>query len=390
MKALQERLTDFHLNRQQPTLSIKYRLMASNEFAFYRATCHLFYEELSSFHMHLHSPLVWCCGDLHLENFGSYRANNGLVYFDINDFDEAMLAPATWELARFLTSIGMAADQWRYSSQEAEDLMLVVLKAYSHQLMQGKAYAIERETSPPLIQEFFKMAEKQREKELIKARVDRKEEKLKIIKNKTLPIDSETYKLLKQEVGIFLKEEYGFFKIKDIAFRIAGTGSLGVKRYVILVEDKRQDKLRLLDLKQALPSSLAPFANFPQPGWPSEAERIIFIQRMMQYALPRFMTSLTIGEDEFVLKQMQPSSQKIDHSLCHKKLENTETVMITMAQALASAQIRSASRKGSADVDTLIDFSTHPLWQTELIQTSLELVHRMKNYFLEFQKTSDK
>jgi uncharacterized protein (DUF2252 family) len=390
MKSLQERLTDFHLNRQQPTLPLKYKLMASNEFAFYRATCHLFYEDLSVSYVSLDGPLVWCCGDLHLENFGSYRANNGLVYFDINDFDEGMLAPATWDLVRFLTSIGMAAGLWRYSTKEAENLMLVVLKAYSQQLVQGKAYAIERETSPQLIQEFFRMAEKQREKELIKARVDRKKEKLKIIKNKTLPLDGETYKFLKQEVSNFLKEQYGFFKIKDIAFRIAGTGSLGVKRYVILVEDKRQNKLRLLDMKQALPSSLAPFVKSPQPHWSSEAERIISIQSMMQYALPRFMKSLSVGEEKFVLKQMQPSAQKIDHSLCHRKLENTETIMTTMAQALASAQIRSASRKGSVDVETLIDFSTHPLWQTELIHTSLELVHKMKNYFLEFQKISNK
>jgi uncharacterized protein (DUF2252 family) len=386
MKSLQERLLEFHLNRQQTTLTLKYRLMASNEFTFYRATCHLFYEDLSAFSSFANGPLVWCCGDLHLENFGSYRAENGLVYFDINDFDESALAPATWELARFLCSIGMAADLWKYSSQEAEELMLISIKAYTKQILHGKAYAIERETSPPLIQEFFKMAEKQREKELIRARVDRKKEKLLIIKNKTLPLESELYKSIKQEVSNFLKEQYGFFKVKDIAFRIAGTGSLGVKRYVILVMDQRQDKLRLLDIKQAMPSSLSPYLSIPQPAWASEAERIVSIQSLMQYALPRFMATFTMNEEKFVLKQMQPSSQKIDHSLCHKKLKNVETVMTTMAQALASAQLRSAARKGSATVDALMDFAAQSLWQNELIEASLGLTHTIKSYFKEFQR----
>src|SRR5882672_12962881 len=197
MKTLDERIKEFHKNRREPTREMKYELMADNEFTFFRATCHLFYEDLANQPALKHGPLVWICGDLHLENFGSYRAANGLVYFDINDFDEALLAPASWELVRFLCSIGMAADLWKYSSKEAEELMLVVLKAYTRQLAEGKAYAIERETSPPLIQEFFAMAEQKKEKELIQARVDRKKEKIKIIKDKTLPIDRETFQEVK-------------------------------------------------------------------------------------------------------------------------------------------------------------------------------------------------
>ncbi len=384
MKSLKDRIKEFHQNRQQPTLALKYKLMADNEFTFYRATCHLFYEDLSEKVAINQGPLVWVCGDLHLENFGSYRASNGLVYFDINDFDEAILAPAPWELARFLCSIGMASDLWSYSSKEAEALMLLALKAYTQELAGGKAYAIERETSPPLIQNFFEMAESQKEKEMIKARIDKKKERLKIIKNKTLPIDKELHHLVKSSVNDFLREYYNHLKIKDVAFRVAGTGSLGVKRYVLLVKDLRHDKWRLLDVKQALPSSLAPYLKSSQPNWPSEAERIVSVQGLMQYAMPRFMGTLSIGNEEYVLKQLQPSAQKIDHALCHKKMKNVETVMITMAQALASAQLRSAARNGSADVEALIKFSKNVLWQADLVQTAVDYTATMKNYFLEY------
>ncbi|HEV8515689.1 MAG TPA: DUF2252 family protein [Cyclobacteriaceae bacterium] len=386
MKTLEARIKEFHQNRQQPTIELKYKRMADNEFAFFRATCHLFYEDLAKETPMKQGPTVWACGDLHLENFGSYRAANGLVYFDINDFDEAALAPAPCELVRFLCSIAMASDLWKYSSKEAEELMLVVLKAYTRQLAEGKAYTIERETSPSLIQEFFEMAERQKEKELIKERVDRKKEKLKIIKGKTFSLDKKTYQLVRESVNDFLKEHYGFLKVKDVAFRIAGTGSLGVKRYVLLVRDSRQDKLRLLDVKQALPSSLAPYINLTQPKWSSDAERVVTAQGLMQYALPRFIGIVPIGDEKFILKQLQPTSQKIDHTLCNKKMKNVETVMTTMAQALASAQIRSASRKGSADVESLMKFSIQSLWQANLIQTAVDYSLEMKNYFREYKE----
>jgi uncharacterized protein (DUF2252 family) len=386
MKKLEDRIKEFHANRSEPTREMKYELMADNEFTFFRATCHLFYEDLAKEATLKEGPPVWVCGDLHLENFGSYRASNGLVYFDINDFDEALLAPASCEVVRFLCSIGMAADLWKYSSTEAEELMLVVMKAYTRQLTEGKAYAIERETSPPLIQEFFAMAERQKEKELIKARIDPKKERLKIIKGKTLSPDNETHQQVKESVNDFLKEKYGFLKVKDVAFRIAGTGSLGVKRYVLLAWDLRQDKWRLLDVKQALPSSLAPYVHGSQPQWSSEAERIVTVQGLMQYALPRFTGIVPIGAELFTLKQLQPSSQKIDHTLCHKKMKNVETVMTTMAQALGSAQIRSASRKGSADVESLMKFSVQSLWQANLIQTAVDYTHVMKDYFQEYRK----
>ncbi len=198
MKTLESRIKEFHASRYKPTLEMKYKLMADNEFTFFRATCHLFYEDLGFHSSLLHGPASWVCGDLHLENFGSYRASDGLVYFDINDFDEALLAPVSCELVRLLCSIGMAADLWKYSSKEAEVLMQVVLKAYTAQLAEGKAYATARETSPPLIQEFFSMAERKKEKELIKTRVDRKKEKIKIIDGKTFQLEKETFQLVKE------------------------------------------------------------------------------------------------------------------------------------------------------------------------------------------------
>ncbi len=170
-----------------------------------------------------------------------------------------------------------------------------------------------------------------------------------------------------------------------MAFRVAGTGSLGVRRYVLLTRDLRQDKWRLLDVKQVLPSSLLPQSKVPQPKWSSEADRVVAVQGLMQYAPPRFIGVAPVGDEKFVVKQMQPSAQKIDHTLCHKKMKNVETVMTTMAKALASAQIRSASRKGSAGVEELMKFSLQSMWQASLVQTAVDYTKVMKEYFREYQ-----
>jgi len=89
MRDLVERIRSFNEGRDPELLRRKYQRMSANPFAFFRGTCHLFYEDWPVNSPLNTSPPVWISGDLHLENFGSYKGDNRLVYFGINDFDEA-------------------------------------------------------------------------------------------------------------------------------------------------------------------------------------------------------------------------------------------------------------------------------------------------------------
>ena len=91
MSNLYDRLTAYNRGLLREMLPMKYEAMAENAFRFYRGTCHLFYEDLVVADPLPFSPQVWICGDLHLENFGSYKGDNKLLYFDLNDFDEGLL-----------------------------------------------------------------------------------------------------------------------------------------------------------------------------------------------------------------------------------------------------------------------------------------------------------
>ncbi len=99
-----QRILAFNQNRDGLTLPLKYAAMRESSFRFLRGSCHLFYEEINKAQLPA-SPPAWLCGDLHLENFGSFKGSDRQVYFDINDFDEAILGPALWDIIRLMTSI---------------------------------------------------------------------------------------------------------------------------------------------------------------------------------------------------------------------------------------------------------------------------------------------
>ena len=100
MTAVASKIKQFNSGRNPQLLKKKYENMRSNAFVFYRGSCHLFYQGLPSQSILEQSPPSWICGDLHLENFGSYKADNRNIYFDINDFDEGVLAPCLFDVAR--------------------------------------------------------------------------------------------------------------------------------------------------------------------------------------------------------------------------------------------------------------------------------------------------
>ena len=100
MHSSTQKIIDFNNDRLPEMLIWKYRFMRENMFRFFRGTCHLFYDDLSKAADFPQEPIAWISGDAHLENFGSFRADNGQVYFDLNDFDEAILALVPWEVVR--------------------------------------------------------------------------------------------------------------------------------------------------------------------------------------------------------------------------------------------------------------------------------------------------
>jgi uncharacterized protein (DUF2252 family) len=297
MTDIARQIASFNAKREPERLAMKYKLMRTSPFVFLRGTCHLFYERLPRGSVLESSPAVWVCGDMHLENFGSYKGDNRLVYFDINDFDEACLAPSLFELIRLLTSVLVGASDLHVSRAEALALCHTAVQAYAAALCFGKARWIEEETSEGMVRDLFDTLRKSSRVDLLNRRTDLKGKKrvLRIDGKKALALSDKA----RAEVSAFMDDfasHHGdpnnpdFFRIIDVARRIAGTGSLGVERYGMLVEGKGSpDGNYLLDLKEALPSSVAPHVKTKQPAWESESHRVVEIQRRSQAVSQAFL-----------------------------------------------------------------------------------------------------
>src|SRR6201986_1710083 len=170
MDKLIERLKRFNEGLLPEKVELKYESMSENAFRFFRGHCHLFYEDLAAAEPLPLSPLAWICGDLHIENFGSYKGDNKLVYFDLNDFDEALLAPASYETVRMVTSIFIALDNLGFAPEKALKMAQLFMKTYSATLAKGKAISIEPRTAKGIVCDFLTSATNSTYRDLLKKR----------------------------------------------------------------------------------------------------------------------------------------------------------------------------------------------------------------------------
>ena len=369
------RIQAFDAGRDPERLQIKYRKMRGSAFAFLRGTCHLFYGALPRGDVFKSAPLAWVCGDLHLENFGCYKGDNRLAYFDINDFDEAALAPATWDLLRMLTSLRIAARGLSMKRSEATQACTVFLDAYGMALALGKAYWVERETAQGLVRDLLDGLRDRQRSRFLDARTQFKGRKRILLVDgiKALPATEAQRSAITEFMAGFAQTQPnpGFFQVLDVARRIAGTGSLGVDRHVVLVLGKGSpDGNYLLDLKLALPSSLAPHLKVVQPRWKTQADRVVTTQRRMQAVSMAFLHPVMLGKIPYVLRDLQPADDRITLDRSNSSIRVMEQLVRTMGNVVAWAQLRSTGRDGSAIADALIDFAQRRKWQATLLGAS--------------------
>jgi uncharacterized protein (DUF2252 family) len=385
---------DFNANREPERLAMKYRNMRSNPFVFLRATCHLFYDRLPVVRLFEQAPCVWISGDLHLENFGSYKGDTRLEYFDVNDFDEAALAPLTWELVRFLSSVLAGAQSMKVTRPEALALGHTFLDGYVSALSVGKARWIERETAEGMVSELLDKVTSRSRPQFLDSRTEcvGNKRRIRIDGKKALAATEEQRGRVLGFMNEFASKQAspGFFKVHDVARRIAGNGSLGLDRFIVLVEGKRSpDANYLLDFKAAQPSSLTPHLKVTQPRWISEAHRIVAVQYRVQAVSMAFLQPVFMDKSPYVLRSLQPSEDRVILTDGHKHFQRLQGVMKTMGEILAWGQLRSGGRDGSACIDELIDFGNQAQWRDPLIELAEHCADQVDEDWAEFSQAYD-
>jgi uncharacterized protein (DUF2252 family) len=386
-------VVDYNRGRDPEMLERKFALLRADPYAFYRGTCHLFYESLPRHAVLADAPALLVCGDLHLENFGVYKGDNRLAYFDLNDFDEAALAPFTLDLLRFLSSVHVAARPLRLSAQQVEALGKLFLDRYRHWIMDGKARWLERSTAEGMVRDLLGSVIERRRRQLLKARTVRTIRGRRLrLGERALPIDRAQRARLKAFIEQFgaARGERRFYRLLDAARRVAGKGSLGLERYVLLVEGKGSPRGNyLLDLKRAVPSASRLLPGLRHPQWPTEAKRVVTTQRVAQAISPALLHAVTIGDRSYVLKELQPMTDRLDLSRWDGRIRRLEVTVRSMAAVTAWAHLRTCGRHGACAVEDLQHYVAGSNWQRALPALAMRCSERSLEQWSAYSQVYD-
>ena len=375
MQSISKAILDDNRGRDPERLRMKLAALRADPFSFFRGTCPLFYRTQQLDKSLRASPMVLACGDLHLENFGSYKGDNRLVYFDLNDFDEACRAPVAFELLRVATSILVAAKSLKLGNKTAVALMAGFIDTYAANVMAGKPRWVERPLATGPVKKLLLSLKGRHRVDMIRARTQRKAGKVRLIIDgaKTLAASAADRKHAGSILDAFASTQAmpAFFAPIDIALRIAGNGSLGLERYVALVRgDGSAAGQYLLDIKFANPSALAASLDIRQPRWRCEAERVVAIQRIAQAISPALLGAVGAGKRSYLIKELQPSADRVNLApLCGKNGALAELIR-TMAEVTAWGHLRTGGRLEAASVETLAAFAANTGWRSLLMENA--------------------
>ena len=145
----------------------KFRKMAADPFAFYRGSACLFYADVADRDdpwADERTSRVWIQGDLHAENFGTYMDGDGVLIFDVNDFDEAYLGHFTWDVQRFAASMALLGWRKALSDDDITALVRTYTRAYLDQVRfftetpDDRSFALRLDTTEGPVNQVLQLA----------------------------------------------------------------------------------------------------------------------------------------------------------------------------------------------------------------------------------------
>ncbi len=272
-----------HVRVVKSDLGAKHELMAQDAFSFLRAT---FYRWVQLFPAlcpePAGAPAVLAVGDLHVENYGTWRDAEGRLVWGINDFDEAFALPYTIDLVRLAASAWLAIEVGHLSFAPA-GACAAILEGYTEGLEDGGEPFVLSEKHPLL-------------REAVTSRLRDPTvfwEKLAALPTMR-PVPARVMAMLKQAMP-----ERGLpFRV---AHRRAGLGSLGRERFTAIAEWRGGNIAR--EAKALLPSACVWAAGL--------ANTEIYYSRMLTNAVRAPDPFLAVNSG-WVLRRLSPDCSRIE------------------------------------------------------------------------------
>jgi uncharacterized protein (DUF2252 family) len=394
--AVAARILQFNQGRRPDTLALKFARLRKNAFSFLRGTGHLFYQGWSPPAVLAPpvAPVSLISGDLHLENFGAYLGENGLTYFGVNDFDDAALAPVTCDLTRYMASLFIGLSTLGRPATEAKALSHDFLEAYIKALAAGGARLPDAALQAGPIGELMRALPARQAPLAADDRIEQTAAgwRIKAGKESLLPIGDAERGQITQLVQDFGRQRAaGSWRVLDVTRWVAGTSSLGLDRYAVLVDGEGVLKFGpLLEVKEVRGSCLAPYLNGPQPSWPSEAERVLAAQRSFQTVPPALLWASSDGSKGFILRVLARSHERLNLSAMDVPAGRLETVMRTKAQVVANGHLRGSVMAGASGAGALQAFAREAAWHADLIKYAQDSAAKCQGDYQEYITAYDR
>ncbi len=354
----------------------KFRKMAADPFAFYRGSACVFYADMAATrdrYADERTSRVWIHGDLHAENFGTYMNSEGLLVFDVNDFDEAYLGHFSWDLRRFVASLALMGWQKALPDEEIRSLATGYLQAYVDQVgyyvddPNDDSFALGLDNTEGAIHQVLRSARLSTRVALLDSltevtdyerRFKRTSAVRELSKTERRKVEAAFRRYLKTIPDAKREHHDVFYDVKDVIGKMGfGIGSAGLPAYNVLIEGYNQalENDIVLTMKQgniAAPSRIVDDQRV-RDFFDHDGHRTVVSQRALQVHTDPFLGHTTVDGTGYVVSELSPYEADLDWA---DITEPEEIARVLNALGRATAKVHCSSDQDS-DED-LVDFQT--------------------------------
>jgi uncharacterized protein (DUF2252 family) len=280
---------------------------------------------------------------------GAFGSPEGKLVFDVNDFDESVRAPFEWDLLRFATSLVLAGREAGDPRSMYEEAVCAFVHNYRKSIEELSklpfidllSVDVRRIVSARPVDRVLRKAERAAPAVLVRKMIDggkfRQNPPLLVcVDGKDVIASLETY-----EESLSLERRTAFHRYEpvDVAFKVSGTGSVGLRDYVIRLRGESSGDVLFLQVKEEQASCYAPFVAAEQQH---QGRRAAEAQRLMQRTSDPLLGWTSIDGRDFLVRQL------CDHKAGIEPGELSGKALVQYARVAGSVFARDHARTGDA------------------------------------------
>ena len=322
-------IIESHEGRLDWLIPVRVGRMTATPYGFLRGAAIVMAEDVARLPCTGITPVI--CGDAHLGNFGFYASPEQDLVIDLNDFDEAHPGGWEWDLRRLVASIWVAGRQNSASEQECESAVLQCVGGYRDEVralastpLLARSYQRldadrlqQGATAKSLRAEIRRAADQARRRTSDRALpkfTSERDGRRRIVEDPPLMTRvsyAEADELARgldeylRTLAPHWRRALGGYTLVDIAHKVVGVGSVGLRAYVTLLEGSSPDDVVFLQLKQARRSVLARHVHGDSAWHAHQGQRVVEYQQALQTVSDPLLGWATVGEHQYYVRQFR-------------------------------------------------------------------------------------